>query len=151
MKTGRKITERELEKLAFFADMNLAVVLHPPPMMPAEYLEQCQKFFLTTHLFFVQLTLDALRDRELAEWLIPIFKRLDGQMVAYSDTLGILCDLLQVEHGIKEDMPLLLPADEVRSCVETWLKTELKDDNIFSDHEHFKKKQTGGEENIMFR
>jgi hypothetical protein len=121
--------------------MNLFAVLRPSPMIPEKYIKKCQKFFLTAHLFFVQLTLDALENRELAEWLAPIFKRLDGQMVAYSNTFGILCDILQLRYRIDGELPPPPPADEVRSCIKSWLEKELKCNNIFADHEYLKKRE----------
>jgi hypothetical protein len=161
-----KITEEGLKRLAIFADMNLFAILHPPADMPAEYIEKCKEYFLTVHYYFVQLTLDALEDKKFAEWLAPIFKRLDGQMIAYSNTLGILCDILQLKHRIDGELPPPPPADKIRKNAEYYMEKELESNETLYEHEVIKRimkrkpekedeeneeVENEKEENVMFR
>jgi hypothetical protein len=110
-----KITEKGLERLAAFADMNLYLTLYLPECASEKEKRMDYHTFLMIHYYFIQLTLDALEDRKLAEWLVPILDRLNEQMIVYTDSLGVLSDTLQLKHGIKGEIPPPAPAGEIRN------------------------------------
>jgi len=151
-----KVTEEGLEKLAAYADMNLYVFLYPPECVSEKEKEKHQHTFLMIHYYFIQLTLDALEDRELAEFLIPVLDRLNKQMVVYTDSLGVLSDILQLKHGIKGGLPPPAPAEEIRGKSERWLQEECEDvlvghERLRKREERIRKEEMREEENVMFR
>jgi hypothetical protein len=155
----KKILREELEKLIMLADTTLEMALNAPVKQPAK--EAFLNSFATIHYYFVHLTLRALKDRELAKQLIPIFTEAEMYVVTYTNTLGILCDVLRLKHGIEGALRLPKPGKELEEAVEKLVK-DCPYDQMKAAHEKYRRiakeeeastpaYPQSSEENIMYR
>jgi len=154
----KKILKEELEKLIMLADTTLEIALNAPMKQSAK--EAFLNSFATIHYYFVQLTLRALKDRKLAKQLIPIFTEAETYVVTYTNTLGILCDVLRLKHGIEGALRLPKPGKELEEAVEKLVK-DCTYDQMKAAYEKYRRiakeeastpaYPQSSEENIMYR
>ena len=120
----KHVTEKDLEKLAALADLELYTILHAPEgAIPEEERNQFLRAFTTVHYYFARLTLDALQDRKRAEWLASILDRLEQRMIMYTGALGSFAQLLQLKHEIKGALPLPAPPEKMEEGIKHLIQT----------------------------
>ncbi|MBC7219295.1 MAG: hypothetical protein H5T49_04095 [Hadesarchaea archaeon] len=157
--TKKKISKEGLEKLIMIADTTLDVALNAPAKESAK--ETLLASFSAIHYYFVQLTLRALKDRELAEQLIPIFTEAETYVVTYTNTLSALCDVLRFKHGIKGVLRMPKPGKKLDEAMEK-LMEECPYEQMKAAHEKYRRiareeesrptvYPQSTEENIMYR
>jgi len=150
-----EITEKDLEKLAALADVELYVILHAPQEgTPEKDVDQYLRAFTAVHYYFAQLTLDALQDRKRAEWLAPILDRLEQRMIVYTGALGSFAQLLQLKHEIKGVLPLPAPPEKILEGIKHLIQV-VPYEMVMAGHERVRQKdnQVSKEEllrNVMF-
>jgi len=152
-----KITEKDLEKLARYADTTLYTIDNVPPSergsLSDDDVRMRTKFFAVIHYYFILLTLDALRNKKQAKRLARIFNRLDRLMNRYVGALKTLANVLALKHEIKVSMSPPMKQNEVRNLAERILH-EGQFERIHKIHEKVREEdrvQKRGMENEMFR
>ncbi|MEM3486576.1 MAG: hypothetical protein QXI12_13270 [Candidatus Methanomethyliaceae archaeon] len=119
--TGDNLLREKLMKLLMLTDVTLETALNAPvrPEVRRVFLDS----FSSMHFYFVMLTIRALEDRKLAEQLISIFAEANTRMVAYTNTLNILSDVLRLKHGIEGALKLPRSMEELEKQMEKIAKS----------------------------
>jgi len=101
-----KITEEKIRKLgALAARTDEGIRKIRTENLPRETKDRLARDVIEAHFYFAGLTVEALKDRELAEQLTPAFEGIEEKMIEYKDTLRIFSGILRLKHGLEGEIP----------------------------------------------
>jgi hypothetical protein len=101
-----KITEEKIRKLgALAARTDEGIHKIRTGNLPKETKDRLAQDVVEAHFYFTGLTLEALKDRKLAEQLAPAFEGIEEKMVEYTDTLRIFSGIMRLKHNIEGKVP----------------------------------------------